>query len=344
MTGRANGRPDGSRTGRAPLLVLDRAQVTSLLDMAEVIRVVEQAHEALSTGAARQPDRSSVELPGGSSLLVPMVAAVDPLAGAGVKLLTDTPSNAGRGLPVQQSVITLIDPETGACEAVLHGAPITLFRTAAASAVATRHLGRPGAATLGLVGAGAQARAHLAALARVSDFNQVLVWSRTRATVEAFAEHARAQGYAVKVADGPEQVVREADVLCTLTPSRTPLVRGEWFRPGLHVNAVGAPPRPDHREIDTAGILRSRVVVDSFPVASSESGEVLIPVQEGVITSEHYRTELGDVITGRAPGRRAEDDITLYNSVGVGIQDVAAARLVVDAARRQGLGTEVDLF
>ncbi|MFJ2720964.1 ornithine cyclodeaminase family protein [Streptomyces sp. NPDC087437] len=334
---------DQTGTGRAPLLVLNRAQVASLLDLGEVMHVVEQAHAALSTGTARQPDRSAMELPGGAGLLVPMVAAVDPLSSAGVKLLTDTPPNAGRGLPVQQSVITLIDPDTGTCEAVLNGAPITLLRTAAASAVATRHLARQGAGVLGLIGAGAQARAHLAALARVMDIGQVLVWSRTRATVEAFAEHARGQGYAVKVADDPEQVVRAAEVLCTLTPSRRPVVRGEWFGPGLHVNAVGAPPRPDHREIDTAGIVRSRVVVDSFSVSSHESGEVLIPMREGAITPEHFRTELGDVITGRAPGRRSADDITLYNSVGVGIQDVAAARLVVDAARRHGVGTEVHL-
>ncbi|MFI7007720.1 ornithine cyclodeaminase family protein [Streptomyces sp. NPDC050145] len=328
---------------RKPLLVLDRAQVAGLLDMAQVIASVEQAHAALSTGAARQPEREGLSLPGDASLLIPMAAAVDPLGGAGVKLLTDTPGNAERGLPVQQSIITLIDPETGQYEALLFGAPVTQVRTAAASAVATKHLARPGARTLGLIGAGAQARTHLAAHALVCDLDEVVVWSRSRATVDAFAAHAREAGFAVKVADGPEQVAREADVLCTLTPSREPLVRGAWFRPGLHVNAVGAPPRPDHREIDTTGIVRSRVIVDSFSVACGESGEVLIPLAEGAITEDHFRTELGDVITGRAVGRSAEDEVTLYNSVGLGIQDVAAARLVVDAARRQGIGTLVEL-
>ncbi|MEV5967621.1 ornithine cyclodeaminase family protein [Kribbella sp. NPDC051952] len=330
-------------TASRPILALSRAEIAKTLEMSDVIEVVEQAHAALSTGDAVQAERSAIEVPGSTTLLVPMTAAIAPQGVAGIKLLTDTPANAERSLPVQQSTVVLVDAETGSCEAILDGPVLTLFRTAAASAVATRHLARPDSRTLGLVGAGAQARAHLDALSCVLPIDKVVVWSRSRSTVEAFAAYARERVAEVIVAEGPEEVIRTADVLCTLTPSREPLVRGEWFEPGLHVNAVGAPPRPDHREIDTEGIVRSLVVVDSYDVARRESGEVLVPLSEGAITAEHFRTELGDVITGARKGRRTDDDVTLYDSVGLGIQDVAAARLAVDAARRTGLGVELRL-
>lgn len=324
-------------------LALTHSEILDVLDMAEVIEVVEQAHAALATGRAYQPDREAVALPNSSALLVPMIATVTPHAAAGIKVLTDAPNNRERGLSVQQTLIVLVDPVTGRYEAVLHGAAITLFRTAAASAVATRHLANSSGGTLGLVGAGAQARAHLKAVRLVRPVDDVLVWSRSRATCDSFVVDMKGHGVSITIADSVEEVVRGADVLCTLTPSREPHVRGEWFQPGQHVNAVGAPPRVDHREIDTAGIVRSRVVVDSRPVAMAESGDVMIPVSERAITREHFSVELGEVIAGLAEGRRAPDEVTLFNSVGLGIQDMATARLVVDKARAKGLGLELDL-
>lgn len=326
-----------------PILALSRAEIAKTLEMPAVIDAVEAAHAALSTGDGAQAGRSAVEVPGGTTLLVPMTAAIASQSVAGIKLLTDAPANAARSLPVQQSTILLVDPETGTCEAILDGPALTLFRTAAASAVATKHLARSSSRTLGLVGAGAQARAHLDALLCVLPIERVVVWSRTKERVEAFAAYARERVETVVVAEGPEQVVRQAEVLCTLTPSREPVVRGAWFAPGLHVNAVGAPPRPDHREIDSEGIARSRVVVDSYDVVRRESGDVLVPLAEGLITAEHFGTELGDVVAGIRPGRRSDDEITLFDSVGLGLQDMAAARLAVDAARRTGLGVELRL-
>ncbi|MFF0267203.1 ornithine cyclodeaminase family protein [Kribbella sp. NPDC004536] len=325
-----------------PILALSRAEIAKTLEMPAVIEAVENAHAALSTGGAVQAERSTVEVPGCTTLLVPMTAAIGSRV-AGIKLLTDTPANLARELPVQQSTILLVDPETGTCEAILDGPALTLFRTAAASAVATRHLARREARTVGFVGAGAQARAHLDALACVLDIERVVVWSRTKVRVEGFVAYAQDRGHEVVVAGGPEAVVRSVDVLCTLTPSREPIVRGEWFGAGLHVNAVGAPPRPDHREIDSAGVARSKVVVDSFDVVRRESGDVLVPLGEGLITAEHFATELGDVVAGVRVGRSTDDEITLFDSVGLGLQDMAAARLAVDAARRTGLGVELRL-
>jgi alanine dehydrogenase len=151
------------------------------------------------------------------------------------------------------------------------------------------------------------------------------------------------EGFRVEIAATPDEVVSASDILCTLTPSPEPLVLGRWFQPGLHVNCVGAPPRRDYREIDSEGIRRSRVVVDSLTVALQKSGDVLIPLSEGVITQHHFEDELGQIIIGERPRRTNELEVTLYNSVGIATQDIATARLAVAIARKLGIGTEIDL-
>jgi ornithine cyclodeaminase/alanine dehydrogenase len=260
---------------------------------------------------------------------------------AGVKLLADDPANPA-GLR-QQSTIVVLDPRTGSCEAFLHGEAVTRYRTAAASAVATRHLSRPDSRTLGLIGAGAQARAHLAAIRHVRPVDRVLVWSRNAATAHRFAEQVREPGLHVDVVEHPRAAVAGADILCTLTPAPSPIVHGAWFPAGLHVNAVGAPPRPDHREIDTDAVRRSRLVVDTVATAIHESGAIAIPLAAGELHEADITVELGDVITGAQPGRTDDQQITLFNSVGLAIQDLAAARLVIDAARDGGHGFVIDL-
>jgi ornithine cyclodeaminase/alanine dehydrogenase len=271
-----------------------------------------------------------------------MVGALPEGAG-GVKLLTDTPENSRSTRPTQQSTIVLVNTATGACEAFLDGAAITAYRTAAASAVATKYLARTGPAILGFVGAGALARAHLLAIRCVRPVTSVLVWSRSSATAAAFAAFATEQGAPTRVLSSAQGVVEGADIVCTLTPSPTPVVKGEWFRPGLHLNAVGSPPRADYREIDTEGIRRSRVVVDSVKVVSHKSGDLLIPLAEQAIDRAHFSDELGQLVTHERPGRAGDHEITLYKSVGLAVQDIATARLVVAAARQKGLGTDIVL-
>jgi alanine dehydrogenase len=319
--------------------ILTRSDITRLLVMSDVIEAVERAHVELAAGRAVHPSREAVHFPGGQALLVPMIAAMG--SSAAVKVMTDTPSNRARGLPVQQSLIVVVDGEGGSCEAILDGGAITRARTAATSAVATRHLSVPTARTLGLVGAGGLARAHVDAIRQVRPIECLLLWSRTRVRAEALADELRSEDLEVRVCATEEEVVREADILCTLTPSREAHVLGEWFHPGQHINAVGAPPRPDHREIDSGGIARSRVVSDSHSIALQESGDVLIPLGEGLIGVEHFATELGQVISGAVVGRSSPDEVTLFNSVGLGLQDLATARMVVDKARAEHLGLEV---
>ncbi|MCF2527235.1 ornithine cyclodeaminase family protein [Yinghuangia soli] len=324
-------------------LFLTRTEVLDLMDMGRMIDAVSRAHADAAQGRAVNPGPHGIVMPGSETVFLPMTAASAPLRGAAVKLLADMPANRARGLPAQRSTVMVVDPETGACEAVLDGRALTLFRTAAASAVATRHLARPDSRVLGLIGAGALAATHVEALRAVLPLAEVRVWSRTAATAAACAEGITATGLEARVVDDPRDAVEGVDVLCTLTPSREPLVRGAWFRPGLHVNAVGAPPRADHREIDTEGVRRARVVVDNRETARLDSGDVMIPVAEGAIDPAHFADELGEIIVGAKPGREKPDEITLFNSVGIGLQDLAAARLVIDRARQLGIGFDIDL-
>ena len=322
-------------------LILSHSDVAGLIDRAEVFAAVERAHADLAAGTASAPAPPAMTLQ--SAAFVPMVAAAQSAGAAAVKMLVDLPGNAARGLPVQRSAVLVTSADTGECEALLDGRLITAVRTAAASAVATKHLARRGSRVLGLVGAGTLAVEHARAITRVSDVETVLVWSRSDATIEEFRSRTEDLGISVKPMDSPEAVTRSSDVLCTLTPSRDPIVRGAWFGEGLHVNAVGAPPRADHREIDGEGMRRARVVVDSVATTMTKSGETLLALAEGAITEGDVAVELGDVIAGRTVARTSDRDITLYNSVGIGLQDLAAARILIDRARERGVGTEVDL-
>ena len=326
-------------------LLLSRTDIEGLVSMAEVIEAVENAHADISRRTAYQPAPITLTLASGSGSFLPMAALADRQALAAVKFLADIPDNATRGLPRQRSVVVLLSQTTGECEAIIDGQILTRQRTAAASAVASRHLARPDSNVLGLIGAGNLAVEHVKALREVLPIKRVLVWSRTDTTIVKFLERARGplDGVEVEVMGSPRDVVLRSDVLCTLTPAREPIVQGDWFPPGLHVNAVGAPPRPDHREIDSRGMTRAEVFVDSFATAIKKSGDVLLAIADGLITEDKIRRELGDVITGVFPGRTGRDDITLFDSVGIAMQDLAIGNLLLKRARSTGLGVDLDL-
>lgn len=327
-------------------LILTRSDIVTLLKDAgeDVEAAVEQCHLDLALGRAVLPPPPAMPLPGSDGTFLAMAAASAPAGLATVKLLADLPANRERGLPVQRSALLAVSAETGACQALLDGAEVTRARTAAATAVATRALARKDARTLGLIGTGPLARAHARALLPGRAYERVVLWGRTLARSQELADWIRTElATDATVTTGPRAVVEASDVLCTLTPSREPLVLGSWLSPGQHINAVGAPPRPDHREIDTEGVVRSRVVVDAYTTARAKSGEVLIPLAEGAVTEDDFRCELGAVLAGLAPGRTSDSDITLFNSVGVGLQDLALARLLIDLAHAREVGTRIEL-
>jgi alanine dehydrogenase len=326
-------------------LLLTRSDIDGLVPIAAVISAVEAAHADISAGRACQPAPTTLSLESSTASFLPMAALADRQGLATVKFLADIPDNPAAALPRQRSVVVLVSQGTGACEAIIDGAILTRQRTAAASAVASRHLARPDSSVLGLVGAGNLAIEHVGAFLAVLPIKRVVVWSRTEATARRFVNRVKDRHgqIDVDIMSSPRDVAAASDVLCTLTPAREPVVLGDWFRPGLHINAVGAPPRPDHREIDSAGMARAKVFVDSMATAHKKSGDLLLAIADGSIDESDVCGELGDVIAGTKMGRSAARDITLFDSVGLAVQDLVLGALLVHAARAKGVGQEVDL-
>ncbi|MFJ3958008.1 ornithine cyclodeaminase family protein [Arthrobacter sp. NPDC090010] len=324
-------------------LILTASDLAATVDMNATIEAIEASLVDQAKGSANQPGPLSMGLPGIESRYLVMAAASAPRGLVASKLLSDIPSNAEAGLPTQRSSIILADQNTGETLALLDGRVPTRTRTAAMSAVASRHLARPESHVLGLVGAGALAIAHVEALRAVLPIDTVVVWSRTNATLDAFRRAVEHTGLEVIRALEIRDVFDTSDVVCTLTPAIVPVVSGRWFRDGQHVNAVGARPRPDHREVDSEAMRRSRVVVDSLDTAVAKSGDLLLAIQEGALTLDDVAGELGQVVAGDARGRESAKQVTLFNSVGMGLQDLAIGRILYDAALERGLGTRIDL-
>jgi ornithine cyclodeaminase len=271
-------------------------------------------------------------------------AALDEATAAfALKAVVIIPGNPARGLDAHQGLVALFDGRTGQLTAILDASAVTLIRTAAVTAVATRVLARRDARTLAILGAGVQARAHLRALAGVRELGEVRVYAPTREHARRLAEQAGDAFESSYVAASPADALRGADVVVVATNSREPVLRREWLAPGAHVNAVGAS-TPAARELDTATVAASALFCDSRESLRNEAGEFLLAAAEGLIAGEdHVRAELGEVLAGIAPGRRDDGELTLFRSLGLGIEDLAAARVAVAAATEQGLGTEVEL-
>jgi len=318
-------------------LILTESDVRGLLTLERTIELMEGALLAYSTGGVVQPVRLVVpaERHGGLAALMP--AYVTTREALGAKAVTFYPGNAARNLPTHMAVILLWDSATGELLAMIDGRLITEVRTAAVSAAATKALARPDAAVLALLGSGVQARSHLKALRRVRPIAEVRVWSRTPAHAKEFVERLELSVRAVPTA---EEAVRDADLICTVTSATEPVLRGEWLSPGSHINAVGAP-RPAWRELDTAAVVRSRCFVDSRTGALAESGDLLLPIQEGAIDATHIAGEIGEVFAGTVAGRTGAEEVTLFKSLGMAVEDVVTAQHIYERARAQGIGREV---
>ena len=327
-------------------LVLGADQLTELVGAVDVLGAVEAVFADLGTGSMQQPAPTTLaaaggDQAGGDAILLPMAARSDRLGLAAVKFMADIPDNSSRTLPTQRSTIMVTSVVTGECVAILDGAMITRMRTAAASAVATRYLARSDSRVLGLIGAGNLAIEHVRAIRAVTGIDEVVVWSRSAATVERFKASLDPGIRSTTVAADPRSVVENCDVLCTLTPSVDPIVEGAWLRAGQHVNAVGARPRPTHRELDGAAMARGTLVVDSAATALAKSGDLLQAIVDGALPADVALRELGSVVAGVDPGRVNDDEITVFDSVGLAAQDLAVAAEVIELARFRGVGTEL---
>jgi ornithine cyclodeaminase len=323
------------------VLVLSASDIRRLLPMDECIEVMAEALAALERDEMYQPLRTVVRPPDAAGLLGLMPAHRSrPEAAYGLKAVCISPGNPARGLDAHQGVVLLFDGQTGEVHAALNASAVTEIRTAAVSAVATRLLAREDAQELAVLGAGVQARSHLEAMGLVRPFERARVWSRTPARARALADGAGAP-FPVEAAASAEEAVRGADVVCTTTSSPEPVVRREWLAPGAHVNAVGSS-IPTARELDTATMAAASLFVDRRESTVNEAGDFLFPQREGAIGPEHIRAELGELLVGAAAGRSSAEELTVFKSLGLAVEDLAAAELVYRRARAEGAGTEVE--
>jgi ornithine cyclodeaminase len=312
--------------------VLDEHDVRRLLPMTDCIDLMAEALGSLARNEAFNPLRFVTRPPDHASLMGLMPArrgGATPLWA--LKALTIVPGNSARGLDSHQGFVALFGGDDGEPKAIMNAGAITAVRTAAVSGLATRLLAREDATTLAILGTGTQGRSHLEAMRAVRDFDRVLVWSASGRSLDGAESVATA-----------EEAVRAADVLCTVTASAEPVVRREWLKPGVHVNAVGSS-IPTARELDSQTVADAALYVDRRESTLNEAGDFLTPQREGLVGPEHIRGELGELVLGTVEGRRSDDEITLFKSLGIAVEDLAAAEHVLARAEAEDAGTVVSL-
>ena len=324
------------------LRILNGRDVAALLPMDACIELMGRTMAAVSEGRARFPPRAV--MPASSAgFMAWMPGSLDDPACFGVKLLSLFPGNPAAGISSHLGLVVLFEPEHGRPVALIDAAELTAIRTAAVSGLATRLLARPDAGDLAILGAGEQAASHLGAMLAVRPVRRVRVWSRTEANARAFAEAQGAKhGLAIEVVASAREAIDGADLVCTVTASREPVLAGEWIAPGAHLNVVGAS-RPDTTEIDTEAVVRSRYFVDWRASTELEAGDWLRARETAAVGPDHIAGEIGEVATGTKAGRTSAAEITLFRSLGVAAEDLAAAAYVLDQARAKGVGQTAEL-
>ena len=304
-------------------------EIRSLLDPAEVVDAIEAAFTREYSTTAVMPARTLVQVAGrGVLLMMPCYDAAVP--GLGAKLLTAFDSAAQR----LQATYVLLDPVTGKVRALMEANYLTDVRTAATSAVATRHMARRDAKVLGVFGTGRQARSHIEVMTAVLRFDHVLVCGSGPERSRAFAATIASEFGLTVEAAGAHACASQADVICTCTTSSTPVLEGKWLRPGTHLNLVGAF-QPDKREVDSEAMRRARVVVEAYESAFAEAGDLLIPMNEGVISREHVVADLHEITRGKKTGRTSEDEITVFKNLGCALEDLVTATLAWQKAEQR---------
>jgi ornithine cyclodeaminase/alanine dehydrogenase-like protein (mu-crystallin family) len=319
------------------VLVLSEHDVRELLDMGSCVEAMEEVLTALARDELFQPLRNVARPPGANGLIGLMPAhRSGERAAWSLKEIVVIPSNPTRGLDAHQGAVLLHDGETGQLVAVLNASPVTEIRTAAVSGVATRALARKDASRVAILGAGVQARSHVAAMRAVLDDPEIRIWARNPDAAQALAAEVGAVA-----SPSPDAALLGAEVVCTTTSAAEPIVELRWLTAGAHVNAVGSS-IPTTRELDTATVAASSLFVDRRESTLNEAGDYLLPAAEGAVGPDHIKAELGEVLTGMQPGRQDESELTVFKSLGIAVEDLAAAELVVRRARERGVGAEVE--
>jgi ornithine cyclodeaminase/alanine dehydrogenase len=325
-------------------LILNREEVASILTMKDTIEAVEQAFRDLAEGKAEMPLRSTIRIAQPPGVINVMPAYLGTMGALGMKLVSSYPENPGKfKMPTVQATILYSDHKTGRLLAVMEGGYITAVRTGAASGVATKYLARRDTATAGVLGSGIQAETQLEAVCVVRLIRSAKVFSPTPAHRESFAKRMSAKlGIDVKSVNEAAEAVRGCDIVIAASSAKKPILHGDWLSPGSHINGIGSH-TTDARELDEVAIKRAKVVVDSMEAAMREAGDLLMPIADGVIGKDHIFAELGDLVLGKKLGRSSAEEITLFKSQGLAIEDVSTAKLVYEKAVAQGIGTELPI-
>lgn len=323
-------------------ILLTRQDVESLLPMSEAMAAVEEAFRQHALGNVTMPLRTTIRAHGGVNLGMPAYIGGD-LDALGLKVVSVYGSNPPKGLPAVIATVLLNDPHTGALLAVMDGTWLTAMRTGAVSGVATNYLAPPDASVALIFGAGVQARTQLMAVCEARQIERAYVYDIDPEAARSYATAMAGQlGIAVLPTDDPEAALAEADVVCAATNAHEPIFPAAWLHPGMHINGVGSH-APGHRELDGETVRRSTVVVDQREAALAEAGDIILPIEEGRIEAGHIHAELGEVVAGLVSGRSRPEEITLFKSVGLALQDISTAARVYALAQEQGLGQEIPL-
>ena len=320
--------------------IVNGREVALALPMRRAVDVMRTALVALERGEALQPARTLIRMPGpGEAAWIMPGFAAEP-ASFGVKVLTVIPGNAGTVHHTHQGAVLLFG-DHGELLSLLDAAALTAIRTAAVSAVATHALAREESSQLAILGSGTQAMSHIDAMMAVRPISRVRVWSRSSGNAKRFAAEAAGRFHLeVLAVSTVRHAVADADIVCTTTAARDPVLEGAWLRAGAHVNAIGSA-SSTHREVDGATVHRARVFVDRMECAMREAGDLLLAIGEGAVAADAFAGELGALLTGRVEGRRTADEVTLFKSVGLSVEDIAAARAAHEECQRLGLGQVV---
>lgn len=318
--------------------VINGAEVARLLSLSDCVALMARTFVAISAGQAELPLRMAVQPPGTQNRLGLMPGYLAEPAALGVKVVTIFPGGASH-----PGFILLFDPDDGAPLAMVSASEVTALRTAAASAAATQILANPGDSDLAILGTGTQAAAHLRAMALVRPLSRVRLWGRSPAKAQAFAEaNSDAVAVPIEIMPSAQAAVKGAGLICTTTSSPVPVVEARWVAPGAHVNLVGSS-IPSTTEADAALVAMSSYFVDYRPSAIAQAGELKLAIDQGLVTLDHIRGEIGQVYSNQIPGRQTASEITVFKSLGNAAQDLASARWIHDRATQQGIGVSVEI-
>lgn len=324
------------------VLVLARDDISAILTIDDTINAVKNAFRELHS-KARLPARTVMEFPEIDGWMAIMPSSLKSLGALGTKVVTVFKNNPQKSKPTTMATMLLNDANTGEPLAIMEAGLITAMRTGAASAIATKHLARKDSSTVGIFGAGTQAKFQLLGVSRIRNLRTVKIYAQTRAKSEALAkEMARTLDADVRIVNSSKEAVKGSDVIITATTSPTPVFDGRWLEDGTHVNAIGAHTKST-RELDTYAMAKAKIVVESREVALAEAGEILIPMSEGKMKKDQIYADLSELVTGKKKGRTSNEEITVYKGCGIAIEDLATAKLAYDVALKKGLGKNIPL-